>query len=147
MRSWPAQRPLLFWLKLLVKHRDALRLALRKRIEFAPFPNYHVRTNAFIIRREVMLKLDIDQLNEKEDAHRLESGRSGMTRQIGRMKLKALVTGRDAIAYEKENWYESFTFRSSAQQNLLVADSQTRHYAAADEATQRELRKVTWGRG
>jgi hypothetical protein len=145
MRPWPSPRPLLFWLKLMVRRREALQEAAKKRINFAPFPNYHVRTNAFIIRREVMLKLKVGQLRDKEDAHRFESGRSGLTRQIENMKLKALVVGRDGIAYEKENWCESFTFRSGAQQNLLVADNQTRYYEQADTATRRALQKATWG--
>jgi hypothetical protein len=113
---------------------------------FPPFPNYHLRSNAFIISRDVMLELKRGAIKEKIDAHEFESGHESLTRQIMTMNLKALVVGRDGRAYEKENWRESFTFRCGEQQNLLVADNQTRHYEQADPETRRKLTEATWGR-
>ena len=68
-----------------------------------------------------------------------------MTRQIMYMGLKPLVVGRDGRAYEKEEWFESGTFRSHGQHNLLVADNHTRRYSEADEHDKRIIEQVTWG--
>ncbi|MDQ3818845.1 MAG: glycosyltransferase, partial [Acidobacteriota bacterium] len=122
-----------------------LREVLDLRSQFPLFPNYHVRSNAFLISRDLMLRLKSGEILKKTDAHRFESGRASMTRQILGMGLRPLVVGRDGRAYEKEDWYESFTFRSGEQQNLLVADNQTRHYEQADAATRRALTEAAWG--
>jgi hypothetical protein len=118
----------------------------RNRQHFPPFPNYHIRTNAFMIRRDTLLKLRVSRFRTKVDAWRFESGRHSMTRQVLAMGLRPLVVGRDGLAYEKERWFESGTFRSKGQENLLVADNRTGEYDAAT-AEQRELmsRRV-WGR-
>jgi hypothetical protein len=126
--------------------RAGLREAARYRAQFPAFPNPHVRTNAFLIRRAVMLRLRAGALSEKRDAHRFESGRGGMTRQIAAMGLRPLVVGRDGRAYEQREWYESRTFRSGDQENLLIADNQTRYYERADAPTRRQLTWAAWGR-
>lgn len=117
----------------------------RIRSYFDPFPNYHVRTNAFLISRSVMLKLQVNALRTKMDVLRFESGKRGLTRQICDMGLDPLVVGRDGRAYMKEAWYESHTFRSGDQRNLLVADNRTNEYMHADSDTQRFLSEITWG--
>ncbi|HEX8558834.1 MAG TPA: hypothetical protein VF668_12050, partial [Pyrinomonadaceae bacterium] len=121
-------RPYRGWLR---NERETLRTALRLRKEFAPFPNPHLRTNAFLVRRRVMLALEGWDAKIKDEAHRFESGRAGMTRQVEAMGLKALVVGRDGRGYEPAEWAESFTFRRGEQHNLLVSDNQTRYYEAA----------------
>lgn len=112
---------------------------------FAPFPNQHVRTNAFVIARRVMLDLKVDAIRDKMDAAAFESGRTGLTRQLSAKGLRALVVGRDGAVYESERWRESHTFRSGGQRNLLVADNRTRQYAEADAPTQKYLEKCAWG--
>lgn len=144
MRSWPQERPWSFWLKIMLRHPADFRRALSNRAHFPPFPDYHVRTNAFMIAREIMLRLKIGEIRSKDEAHRFESGRRGMTRQILAMNLKPLVVGRDGRAYEMENWYESVAFRSGDQHNLLVADNQTRYYDNADPEVKKALAEWTW---
>src|SRR5258705_756481 len=78
---------------------------------FPPFPNYHIRTTGFMMARDVMLKLKVRRLCTKMDCLRLESGKNSITRQILRMGLKPLLVGRDGRAYEKEEWFQSATFR------------------------------------
>jgi hypothetical protein len=123
-----------------------LRTLIDLKRRFPPFPNSHIRSNAFFISRRLMLSLKVVAIKEKMDAYEFESGRESMTRQILAMNLAALVVGRDGRAYEKEKWYESATFRSGEQRNLLVADNQTRSYERADPATQRSLAEAAWGR-
>jgi hypothetical protein len=112
---------------------------------FAPFPNHHIRTNAFLMAREVLLRLACGAITNKMDAMRFESGKAGLTRQLSALSLRTLVVGRDGRAYEPERWCQSHTFRSGLQENLLVADNRTREYATADAATKKYLCEVTWG--
>jgi hypothetical protein len=115
------------------------------RAAFHPFPNYHVRTNGFVVRRDVMLDLKVGAIRNKMDATAFESGKAGLTRQLFAKNLRALVVGRDGAAYEKERWRESHTFRSGEQRNLLIADNRTRQYAEADAAAKSFLERCTWG--
>lgn len=113
--------------------------------EFIPFPNYHLRTNAFLISRPLLLSLKHKKIQSKSDALSFESGRHGWTQQILSRKLRPLVVGRDGQAYEKEDWAQSQTFRSGDQQNLLVADNQTQRYQRAGAEERRALSEFSWG--
>ena len=146
LHDWRSNRSKWLYRGMLGIEYSKLREVLIYKKRFPPFPNYHLRSNAFIISRDLMLKLQPGSIKEKMDAHEFESGYESLTRRIMAMNLKALVVGRDGRAYEKENWYESFTFRSGEQQNLLVADNQTRHYETADPEIRRSLTEATWGR-
>jgi len=124
-----------------------IRLRLRRalyRAMFPPFPNPHLRTNAFLIPRDVFLSLRYWPRFGKLDTYRFESGRTGMTRQIQAKGLKVLVVGKDGRGYPPEEWAESHTFWQENQENLLVADNQTRRFAAADEVTRRGLTRIAW---
>lgn len=112
---------------------------------FAPFPNPHIRTNAFMLRRELMLSLRWPAGGGKRRALELESGRNGITRQVWAAGLRALVIDRTGRAHEPSAWPDALTFRSGAQENLLVADNRTRQYADADPARRRELADYAWG--
>lgn len=112
---------------------------------FGAFPNPHLRTNTFMLRRETMLKLKISEFKTKMDCFKFESGVNSLTRQVEAMNLKALVIGRDGDAYSTNQWRESKTFRSDEQRNLLVADNQTRNYEEAEPETKRLLELYAWG--
>jgi hypothetical protein len=112
---------------------------------FDRFPNPHLRTNAFMMPRDVMLSLDWPEVHTKSGAWGLESGRRSITRQVWARGLEALVVGRDGLAYERDRWFESATFRSGGQSNLLVADNRTRQFAQADAAERRRLAELAWG--
>ncbi|HEX8843693.1 MAG TPA: hypothetical protein VF791_03565 [Pyrinomonadaceae bacterium] len=146
LRYWRRSLPWRPYRGVVASERGRLRTALALKKQFAPFPNYHVRSNAFLIEREVMLRLETGEIIEKADAHRFESGRASMTRQLLTTGMKPLIVGRDGRAYEKEHWHDSFTFKRGEQENLLVADNQTRAYAEADVATRRELIEAAWGK-
>ena len=104
---------------------------------YPDFPNYHVRTNAFIARGEVMRGLRLGRLFRKWHAYEFESSTNGMTHQILSAGLKALVAGADGRAYEPPEWADARTYWISRQENLIVSDNQTRTY---DEGTA-ELRE------
>jgi acetyltransferase-like isoleucine patch superfamily enzyme len=113
--------------------------------DFPPFPNPHIRSNAFVCRREHLLAAANGPLESKHDAHAFESGRRGLTRRIREQGLAALVVGRDGRAYEEAEWPESRTFRSGNQENLLIEDNQSRHNMLAAPEVRAELWLAAWG--
>jgi hypothetical protein len=118
---------------------------LRLKFYFDNFPNYHIRTNGFMIARSVMLKIRYGLILSKLDAHKFESGKNSLTRQIMKMNLKALIVGKDGIGYEKEDWYKSNTFRQGNQENLLISDNQTNTYRCADQSAKQKSSLLAWG--
>jgi hypothetical protein len=120
--------------------------AIEYRRRFAAFPNPHIRSNALLISRRLLLSVPVGRMTEKKDGHDFESGRRSLTRQLLARGLRPLVIDRHGRAHEKEEWDESLTFRSGEQQNLLVADNQTRQYAAADAAIREFMTNAAWGR-
>lgn len=118
---------------------------IRSKRDYFPYPNPHIRTNAFLISRRVMRALRVRPIATKADAHRFESGKQSLTRQIFDLGLRAVVVGVDGLAYEKESWHTSRTFRSGEQCNLLVSDNRTRQYQEADPETRRQLSRLAWG--
>jgi len=122
-------------------------LRLLRTGRYPPFPNPHVRTNAFMLRRATMLDLWWPAVASKRAAWELESGTRSVTRQIEARGLAALVIGRDGHAYPRERWRDSRTFRVDGQPNLMVHDNRTRQYAEADARFRRRLTWLAWGDG
>ncbi|MEJ5238021.1 hypothetical protein [Limisphaera sp. VF-2] len=115
------------------------------RVMFPPFPNWHVRTNAFVVRRSLALECWPRWIFCKRHAYLFENGRWSLTRRILARGLRVVVVGRDGRAYLPQEWPGSRTYRSGRQENLLVADRQTRAYEEADPATRHWLADLAWG--
>jgi hypothetical protein len=122
-------------------------LRRRRRKDFPPFPNPHLRTNGFAIARELMLALHWPAPRSKADTWALESGKRSISRQLWDRGLEVLVVGRDGLAYDAPRWRESATFRSGEQRNLLIADNRTQQYDEAVGARRMELERMAWGEG
>lgn len=112
---------------------------------FDGFPNYHLRTNAFMLRRETALAVRVPPMRRKFDAYKFESGRRGLTCQILGMGKPVMVVGRDDRAYDRKDWHLSNTFWRCNQENLLVADNQTRAYDRADRSLRAAHSVIAWG--
>ncbi|MCA0246932.1 MAG: hypothetical protein LCH93_09975 [Proteobacteria bacterium] len=113
-----------------------------------PFPNPHLRSNAFMIRRDHLLAIRPDvPFSTKLDAHLFEHGTNSLTRLTLALGLKALVVGRNGRGYEPVWWPLSQTFRQGEQANLLVADNQTMAFETAPIADKRVLFRLAWGNG
>ena len=127
--------------------RFALRLAgiWRPARDFPPFPNYHLRTNAFMGSRQTLRRVRLGPMPIKLAAYKFESGKDSVTNQVLKMGLKVLVVGRDGEGYEPARWHLSNTFWQSREENLLVADNQTETYLAAQPAGRAELAEYAWG--
>jgi hypothetical protein len=112
---------------------------------FPPFPNPHVRSNGFMVRRDRFLALDERQFQSKADANLFESGRNSITAQFRRAGLAAIVVGGDGAAYPVEDWPSSRTFRLDRQDNLLIADNHTRAFNGMSDAAKAAHVLMTWG--
>ena len=115
------------------------------RRHFPPFPNPHLRTNAFLIERELLFAPGLPDVRAKDKAHRFESGRAGLTASVRAAGFNACVVGRDGRAWQWQDWPVSRTFRSGDQENLLIADNRTDAYQQASPAERRELSRSAWG--
>ena len=120
-------------------------LQARYRLFFPPFPNCHIRTNAFLIKKSIIDKIKFPTIRNKFDAHRFESGYKSLTRQVIKLGFKPVIVGRDGYAYECKDWKISGVFRSKGQENLLVEDNQTKAWEIADESRKKLIESVTWG--
>jgi rhamnosyltransferase len=112
---------------------------------FPLFPNYHIRTNAFLASREALARVKIGPVFFKLSAFMLESGYDSVTNQLMRLGLRPILVGRDGRGYEKEDWSAANVFRQGNQENLLVADNQTEIYETGIVEKRAELSRLTWG--
>ena len=99
--------------------------------DFPAYPNFHIRSNAFMLNRYDYLKMLEDRpLDNKLQAYQIEAGRLSLTRMIQATGREAVVVGRQGGVQQRALWRAGI-FRSGCQQNLLLADNQTRHYQQA----------------
>lgn len=111
-----------------------------------PFPNIHIRLNAFMIDRGLFCSITEGlKISQKMDAYHFESGPQNMTRQVLAMGKEVLLVGGNGRGYSPEFWAASDTFRQGTQKNLLVADNQTRTFSALPWSDKRYFVVKTWG--
>jgi hypothetical protein len=114
-------------------------------LRFEGFPTVHLRTNAFIVERSLLADLRIGRLSSKMDAYSLESGRNSLTAQVLRRGLRPQLVDRVGLLHEADHWAQSRTFWQGDQEQLLVADNQTRIYARGGLERRRLLASLAWG--
>jgi hypothetical protein len=127
------------------KYKMFLKAILYWRFLIPPFPNPHLRTNAFMIRRVDFLSLKKRNLKKKFDAYLFESGRHSMTNQLLKRGYTVDVMGRDGNKYPLSRWKESNTFWVNDQPNLIISDNQTELYRTAGTAYKKYLGYIAWG--
>jgi hypothetical protein len=115
--------------------------------QFPAFPNPHVRTNGFVMRRDRLLDMGFTAPPTKIAACAFESGAHGLTARLRAGGLRSVVVDRAGRAYDVPEWPRSATFRLARQEELLVTDKQTRAFAAMPDAEQATLRRLAWGDG
>lgn len=112
---------------------------------FPRFPNPHIRSNGFLVKRTRLLSLDLAKVHTKADANLFESGLESLTAQIRRAGLEAVVVGRDGTGYAVADWAQSRTFRAGDQGNLLLGDNHTRAFIGMSEGGRLAHERMTWG--
>jgi hypothetical protein len=109
------------------------------------FPNPHLRTNGFMIDRQLFLALLPQAIATKGASYLFESGPDGLTAQLLRQGKKVVVVGRDGTGYDIAEWPRSRTFRLGDQANLLIHDNQTRAFAALPRGGRAAFTAMAWG--
>lgn len=134
------------------KHIKALIYYLYRRIaslylgyHFGPFPNYHIRTNGFLINRLLLLTTKRGSLRTKMSVYCFESGKCSLTRQVMARGFGVRVVDCDGVAYAETEWSRSDTFWQGSQSRLLISDNQTRNYANAEVDEKLRLALFAWG--
>lgn len=117
----------------------------RQLVGFAQFPAPHLRTNGLLVGRLAWLDACRNEPRDKLAAHRMESGRRGITARLRAHGGELLLAGRDGRRYRCPEWPASATFWQGDQGNLLVADNQTNAYRDGDAVTRRVLAGYAWG--
>lgn len=114
---------------------------------FRRFPNPHLRTNGFMVRKDIFIAAAGTPITTKRKAYVFESGRSGLSLQLMRRGLRLLVVDKQGKTYEARDWHASNTFWTGDQANLLIGDNQTRHYQSGSAEERQMLETAAWGWG
>jgi hypothetical protein len=92
-----------------------------------PFPNTTLRSNAFLIERDIFLAYP-HPLDGRYDGNLFEAGPDSITHRTLTAGGRIAVVDRDGRAWSPSDWPDSRTFRSYNQEALLIADNRTVDY-------------------
>lgn len=133
------------WAQNYTKFKLLIKASIYWKLLFPDFPNPHIRTNGFMIRRQLMLQLKRRPLQKKLDAYILESGYTSITRQVMKKGMNCLIIDKFGNAHPPKEWANTKIFWADDQQNLLIADNQTTKYQLGDAQTRKNLSYHAWG--
>ena len=122
-----------------------LRETLRHARGTGRFPAAHLRTNAFVIDRRRFLDLTRSPTRTKWDTYRLESGPRSITAQLCAAGTPPVVVDARGIARKPADWDRGDVLFQAGQEDLLVADNQTRSYEVATRSQRAVLSAFAWG--
>ncbi|MDX8520883.1 glycosyltransferase [Mesorhizobium dulcispinae] len=117
---------------------------LREFRDVPQFPNPHIRSNVFMMRRLDMLSVPMEGTS-KYACCRFESGPDSLSISMLSKGLDLVVVGADGIGYRMDQWPTCGGFRSGDQSNLLASDNQTRAYELLTDGEKRTHQTMTWG--
>jgi hypothetical protein len=130
------------WLRHGIGAARALRFFVGR---FGPFPAAHVRTNGFVVERELLRSLERTPIHRKFDAFVVEGGKRSITSQIAELGLRPLLAGADGHVYDVPDWARSGVFWQRDQENVLLEDNQTRSYRESDLDLRTYFSRFAWG--
>jgi hypothetical protein len=141
--SWESQAE---WVRGKVRHWPYQLAGLRNtRRDYPRFPNPHIRTTAFMLKRSLLLELGLELAHDKHATYLLESGHQSITARVAALGLRSVVVGRDDCVYDVDAWPTSHTYRSGGQDNLLVGDRRTADWLQAPNRLRKRLSRDAWG--
>jgi hypothetical protein len=112
--------------------------------KFKKFPAPHIRTTGFFISKNLFCSLSSMVVSNKMNAYFFENGKNSMTEQVLKQGYDCLIIDNKGTSYSIEEWPLSKTFWIAEQENLLIADNQTRKYDIADPNEKALLQKIAW---
>ena len=114
--------------------------------ETGPFPNIHIRSNAFMISRKLFLTFDAP-LDSKDDSYQFEHGPQSMTKRVLAQGGAIAIIDRNGRVLLPDQWPESNVFWSGNQELLLVSDNQTQHFQLLNPRKKLLYSTFAWGDG
>lgn len=112
---------------------------------FPTFPNPHIRSSGFMVRRAHLAPFTPSAIKTKMDALLFESNAEGLTARIRKAGLAALVIANDGQGYDVHRWSRSSTYRLGDQAKLILTDNRSREFAGMSEAARSLHVRITWG--
>lgn len=109
------------------------------------FPNPHIRSNGFIIRRSALLNHFPSIEPTKTAAYHFESGTAGLSALVRNSGLRLVLVNSEGEAFAEADWPKSETFRLGRQHKLLFHDNQTRGFASMSAPAQATHAMLSWG--
>ncbi len=109
------------------------------------FPATHLRTNAFLVDRALFSSLRVGVTRTKWATYELESGRRSITNQLQARGLATVVVDRLGVARMPPDWHLGDVFCQADQEDLIVADNQTRSYNTATPSQRAVMSAQSWG--
>ncbi|MFP3556263.1 hypothetical protein SB861_36945 [Paraburkholderia sp. SIMBA_049] len=110
---------------------------------FPRFPNPHVRSNGFILKRADFLRFVVQPT--KKSTYGFESGPDGLSQTLAREGKRLTMVDRNGRYFDQEEWPHARCFRSGNQENLLIADNQTRAYDGLSAPERATHLMMSWG--
>lgn len=112
---------------------------------FPDYPNFHFRTNAFLMDRMLFLSLKTGDINTKFKAYLVESGRNSFTRQLIKRDLRIVLVNNKGQAFGPPVSHIPNVYFKGEQEDLMIADNQTRLYDSATKKQRIEMSFKRWG--
>lgn len=111
------------------------------------FPNYHIRTCCFMIKRELFLEFASAHKFPvtKEDTYELEHGENSLTKFVLNKGYKAVVVNSDGQMFLPELWPFSSTYRAPWGMKSLLIDVHGVFYYDQVDNDKRFLERAAWG--
>ena len=114
-------------------------------LDFPPFPNPHLRTTGFAIRRELLLSV-VDQIpSKKPDAFNYESGHANLVERSRQLGWTAVVVSKSGKVHGVGDKSARRTFRWRGGDSV-VTDRESRRFKLASKEVQGALQEITHGR-
>jgi glycosyltransferase involved in cell wall biosynthesis len=131
--------------KYIYKVQSHLKLKYSEFIEFPSFPNPHIRSNGFMVSKEILDQYPLRPIVQKLDACYFESGANSLTSFVLNRGFRAVIVGRNGDGYDIDRWAESGTFRLGEQENLIQTDNQTQTFIDMLPEVRYTHQRMTWG--
>lgn len=113
--------------------------------DYPEFPNPHVRSNCFMVRRDDLLACGFPIITDKMESCAFESGHNSLTALIRKSGRAALIVDKEGAAFDVADWPASRTFRLGDQAGVMVTDNQVRNFKDYSRQERAIHVFMTWG--
>ena len=119
---------------------------IKYHILFPVFPNPHFRTTNYLILGKDFLKYNFDNnLDSKEKAWRIESGKNSLYNFYKKKKFRILVVNSENKLFSEKNWHNSHTYAIGNQSKKIMSDNHVRKFAKMSKKEKKKKRLIVWG--